>query len=314
MAINIVCSTDNRFAPYCGVMLTSLFENNRKSKLSVYVLVDELFSKCNRQKYLQLGKKYNQNLHIVTVDKNLTEDFPINHSFYRITLPTYYRLMASRLLPDEVSKAIYLDGDLIVTGSLESMWAIDIEGKAIAGVRDAWMTFENNSFDHLEYDREQGYFNAGVVILNLDYWRQHHTESQLIDFIQKRHNNLPYMDQDVLNGVLHNNKVWLPERYNLMTKNLMKAYWVDYPDHYHNTLMEELRQVVIVHYCGKIKPWHYRYDGGPFHKEWEHYRRLSPYKHCRIRKPVIKYLKRRVKDLLFPTKRQKRIAATWIKW
>jgi stage IV sporulation protein A len=68
MSINVICATDNDFAPYCGVMLTSLFENNRKSKLSVFVLVDESFSSRNQRRYMQLGAKYGQALHIVKVD------------------------------------------------------------------------------------------------------------------------------------------------------------------------------------------------------------------------------------------------------
>ena len=219
--------------------------------------------------------------------------------------------MAARLLPHEVSKAIYLDCDIIVAGSLEPMWDTDLEGKAIAGVKDGWMTFENNSYDHLHYDRKYGYFNAGVVMLNLDYWRQIDIGTRLLDFIRSNRDNLPYMDQDALNGVLHEKKVWLPERYNLQTKNLHKAYWTDFPDHYQNTLMQELPKAVIIHYCGKHKPWNYLYSGGPYHSLWEHYRHLSPYKCCRVRKPIVKYIKRRTKDFLFPSKREKRLADTW---
>ena len=311
MSINVICATDNDFAPYCGVMLTSLFENNRKSKLSVFVLVDESFSSRNQQKYKQLGTKYGQALHIVKVDSKQTADFPVNQSFYHISQPTYYRILATQLLPREVSKVLYLDCDIIVAGSLEPMWATDLEGKAIAGVKDGWMTFENNSYDHLHYDRKYGYFNAGVVMLNLDYWRQHDIETRLLNYIRENHDNLPYMDQDVLNGTLHESTEWLPERYNLQTKNLYKAYWTDFPEHYQNTLMQELSQAVIIHYCGRHKPWNYRYSGGPYHSLWEHYRRLSPYKCCRVRRPIGKYLKRRTKDLLFPSKREKRLAATW---
>ena len=121
MSINVICATDNDFAPYCGVMLTSLFENNRKSKLSVFVLVDESFSSRNQRKYLQLGTKYRQALHIVKVDSKQTADFPINQSFYHISQPTYYRILAARLLPSEVSKVLYLDCDIIVAGSLEPL-------------------------------------------------------------------------------------------------------------------------------------------------------------------------------------------------
>ena len=31
--INILCATDNGYAPYCGIMLTSLLENNKESSV-----------------------------------------------------------------------------------------------------------------------------------------------------------------------------------------------------------------------------------------------------------------------------------------
>lgn len=311
MPINIICASDNPFAPYCGVMLTSLFENNRNNNLAVYVLCDKSFSSGNCKKYQRLGKRYGQTVHIVPVDNSLTHNFPISQTLNHITTPTYYRLLACRLLPPDVDKAIYLDSDAIVTSSLEPMWSINMDGKAIAAVPDGWITYENNTYDHLDYDHRHGYFNAGILLINLHHWRQHNLEARMIDYIHQHRDNLPYNDQDVLNGVMHDNKLWLPERYNLQTKNLLKYYWECLPETYHQTLLRELPQAVIIHYCGKTKPWHYRYSGGAFHTLWENYRRLSPYPHCRIRRPLFKYLKRTVKDRLFPLRRQKRIAAIW---
>lgn len=36
--MNIVCATDDNYVPLCGIMLTSLLENNRGSHVDIYIL------------------------------------------------------------------------------------------------------------------------------------------------------------------------------------------------------------------------------------------------------------------------------------
>ena len=31
--INILCATDDNYVPYCGIMLTSVFDNNKDSEI-----------------------------------------------------------------------------------------------------------------------------------------------------------------------------------------------------------------------------------------------------------------------------------------
>ena len=47
--INILCATDNNYAPYCGIMLTSLFESNRDCGFNVFVFVDGCLSNANQK-------------------------------------------------------------------------------------------------------------------------------------------------------------------------------------------------------------------------------------------------------------------------
>lgn len=57
--MNIVCSFDNKYSPYAGVMLASLFENNKDIAITVYALTDYV-DNANHQKFLKLAKDYNQ--------------------------------------------------------------------------------------------------------------------------------------------------------------------------------------------------------------------------------------------------------------
>ena len=65
MTINILCATDNNFAPFCGIMLTSLFRNNRNNQICVYIIVDETFSQKEKQRFLSLGTKEGQEINFI---------------------------------------------------------------------------------------------------------------------------------------------------------------------------------------------------------------------------------------------------------
>ena len=76
-SINIVCATDDKYVPYCGVMLTSLFENNQDREINVYILIDKVLSKNGIAKFDKLAKQYNQKINFCEVDKSFFENFPI---------------------------------------------------------------------------------------------------------------------------------------------------------------------------------------------------------------------------------------------
>ena len=69
--INILCATDNNYAPFCGIMLTSLFESNKDCHFDVYVLIDNDVSTLSRNKFSKLGEKYGNGVNLMTVDNSI---------------------------------------------------------------------------------------------------------------------------------------------------------------------------------------------------------------------------------------------------
>ena len=92
--MNILCATDINFAPYCGIMLTSLLENNCReatNDVNVYVLVDKSFTPTEKNKYKKLCTRYGAQLYLITVDNQLLPPLPIYDIHqHPITIPTYY--------------------------------------------------------------------------------------------------------------------------------------------------------------------------------------------------------------------------------
>lgn len=309
--IYILCATDDNYAPYCGIMLTSLFESNLDYDFSVYVLVNGDFSSQNKRKYKMLEEKYGNKVNLVTMDESLFARLPLDtegtHS--HITLPTYYRLMASSILPKEVRKCIYLDCDIIVCGDIKMLWDVDLTGKAVAGVKDC--SSEQHQ-QRLGYSSNYDYINAGVSVYNLDYWRENHVQERAFEYIRLHKDQLPLMDQDTINGLLYDKMEVVPQRYNFQALFFKNYYWEQYDEPFRKSLVDECGHAIIIHYCTKLKPWNFRYSGGFCYALWDRYRKISFWQDCRITNPKGKFVKYLVKRIMFPSVLMNQIEDMWV--
>lgn len=292
-SISILCATDDNYAPYCGIMLTSLFLSNPHRFFDIYVMVDGSLSDMNSRKYKKLKRDFNCHVNLVTIDKGIIDSCPINntlgidnHSW--VTAPTYYRLLAARLLPESVHRVIYLDCDIVVNGRIDALWEVDMENSAIAGVLDCDC---HRHCERMHIPESLGYINAGVAVYNLDYWRENGTTDAFFQYIQSPGSELLLMDQDVVNGTLKDRKSLVPERYNLQVSFFMPLFWNTFSDDYRQQLLSENEKAVVIHYCGGFKPWDFRYYGSPYYTVWMKYRKKSYWKGSHITHPRSKYMK-----------------------
>lgn len=317
--INVLCATDENYAPYCGIMITSLFESNPDSHFEVFVFVDDNLSRKNVKKFNKLGRKYGNEIRMVAIDNELIKDCPLSDrnkghdTHLYLSRVAYYRLLAPRLLPDSVHKIIYFDCDVAVIGDIKPFWNVDLTRKAIACVNDCY-PLDKQMDERLGYDKEYGYFNSGVVIYNLDYWRQHDTSKQLFDYIREQGTKLKYLDQDVVNGCLYDKKVVVGERYNFQVLFFVPSFWEDYSEEFQQKLLEEGRNAVVIHFCGPCKVWDFRYFGGAFYNVWETNRKKSLWrKEGHYTTPISKYVKFLIKRHLFPSALLRRKEGQWLR-
>lgn len=306
--ITILCATDNSYAPYCGIMLTSLFESNRDCCFSVYLMTDDSISERNRRKFEKLEVKYGNSIALRTVNVSMFANFPLNADLH-ITLPTYFRLLAPDIIPQNVKRCIYLDCDVIVCGSVKDLWNVVLSGKAIAGVMDCE---SNVACNRLGYPSDIGYINAGISVFNLDYWRENHIQEKAFRYARDQWDRLVWMDQDIINGLLHDSMLLLPFRFNIQNRFFVRSRWIHYTESFRNTLKEELKKAVIIHYSGGSKPWSFRYTGGFQHASWEKIRKMSFWRNCRIKRPITKYIKRLIKQYCLRSLYRDQINNHWI--
>jgi len=207
-----------------------------------------------------------------------------------ITSPAYYHLQAANLLPKNVHKVLYLDGDMLVNGDLSELWNIDLSGKSYAGVEDCCY-YDSNLYQHLCYDATKGYVNNGMMLYNFDYLREIDYPKKSIEYVNQYPERIKWMDQDLDNILLLDGKVAMPLQYNFQTLFLLDYHWKNYSQEFKNQVLAASKNPVVIHYCGRIKPWHFKYWLHPYAQLWHKYRKMSPWKGAIVRKPIGKYVK-----------------------
>lgn len=79
-------------------------------------------------------------------------------------------------------------------------------------------------FERLEYDAEYGYFNAGVLLVNLKYWRDNNLTNAFLEYMSSHSDKLKTHDQDVLNALLHDKCKHVSRKWN--TEEAFYHYYV----------------------------------------------------------------------------------------
>lgn len=249
----VICASDNYTMP-CGVLLCSICENNCGEYIHFFIFVDDDFQAENKKKLMDLISLYkDKSIEFITVsDYYINKFLPFESQLY--TRHVFYRLLMAELLPEDVDKAIYLDCDIIVRQNISSLWNIDIAEYAIGAVHDA-QEGKIEQFIRLGYSYDKGYFNSGVLLVNLSYWRKNHSTSSLFSFIEHNPDKIVLPDQDTLNVVFQDVKFFIPITYNLQSDFLVKKKNMLFDYHKYSEELEKCREnPTILHLSGE-RPW-----------------------------------------------------------
>lgn len=165
-----------------------------------------------------------------------------------LTVAAYYRILLPTVLPS-LSKILYLDCDILVLKDISPLFDIDMTHYAVAAVEDILKLEEEHRLQ-LNLSYADGYFNSGVMMVNLDYWREHDGEYRLLEF-SKRKRQVFFHDQDALNHVFRKQWFQLSPQWN-------RLYPAIYPTMRFHSICDadDFDNPKIVHFWGYIKPWY----------------------------------------------------------
>lgn len=276
---NILCATDENFIPYCGVMLTSLFETNKGSRINVYVIVPDKIIESKLNMLSAAADDYGQSITFLKVNPGDYDFCPVREGD-NVSIAAYYRILAPRLLPPHVERFLYLDCDIVVNGDISELYDIPLSNLSCAVVKDP-ITYRDDEFLRLKYSKNLGYFNSGMMLVNLEYWRANNVMEQCLDLIKQYPERILWHDQDALNYVLRDTKLMIDLRYNFQTQFLLKnQLWGGAPDEDNERIRTILEKgPIIIHYSNTDKPW-LKGSIHPYVNYFLYYKSISQWKSC----------------------------------
>ena len=259
--VPIVFSTDEAFVPVLSVMLQSIIDNSScNNNYDIIILSKDMNDDYKGRILLMIDGYDNFSIRIINVAEYL-----VGYNFYTenrktITAETYFRLLMPELM-NAYSKAIYLDGDMIANVDIAELYNIDISNYLIAASRDCDSIGRYNIPDKdikeyrdtvLKLKYPNDYFCAGVLLMNLDMFREDFKEINLLEFATsyqwRQH------DQDILNVLCNEKVLLLSAAWDLLRDAGNNKYM---PGDYYYDFLEAEKHPKIVHFGGMRKPWIY---------------------------------------------------------
>lgn len=293
--MHVAFCVNDRYAEYISVSIKGLLENN-SSPLAIYILSDYISEKNAHYLRNIVGLYPNATLEIMIVDDSKLRGLKDTWTIY-----TWYRVLLPEILDTDVHRVLYLDADVLVSGNIEELFLLDMTDKAIAGTID-FQSKDILTYQRCGYEAEKEYVCAGVMLMNLDYWRMHDIANKVVIWGRENNDRIQFPDQDAINYICRDVKLLLPLKY-----DIVDGFFQD--DYYYQNYPQELRECVespiIIHYAGQA-PWVVEISNHLLQDEWERYNKL-------LSKPVRKIYQSRgllklkviIYRLLHPNIRQK---------
>ncbi len=272
--MNILVTLNSNYLKPLKIMLKSMFINNQDEHFTIYLMYSSLkeseIGDLNNF-VVSHGHKFNS----IVIEDGIFKDAPVTAYF---TKEMYYRLLAYKFLPVEVERVLYLDADILVINSMRELYEIDLEGFLCAAACHNIIPFTEvnklrlNPLDPLTFFKAGGFYNSGVLLMNLKLQRELIDEKVILNFIKKNHFKLIMPDQDIINALYSKTIKSIDEtKYNFHVR-----YYRLYKLNSHGTVDMDyiLRNTVFLHFCGRKKPWQKDYSGH-FHSLYKHYEKLT---------------------------------------
>lgn len=279
--LHVMYASDENYAPFLGVSVFSLLENNRDiEKITIYTVLDNV-SQSNKDRLSKMVDSYGRELEIVDANEFNNTMQELGVPKYRGSYTTHFRKFFHLFMGEDVKRFIYIDSDTIVPGSLKPLLEIDMGESCGAVVLDA---LGNKYKLLLGFRPDETYFNAGVTLIDVDNWKKNNCTERLIEHITKERAAYCNPDQDLFNILLRGKTMVIPCQYNFMPVHRAysdRAYAKNYgfDNYYSQEDIENARlHPAIIHsyrFLGEF-PWH----KGNLHPDtplFDEYLRRSPW-------------------------------------
>ena len=239
----LVLSTDENYALPLTVTIYSALRNHRQGGALKVFILDSGLTSDDRRKVEQLLSELRFPIQWIDVSSDGFQGLPVAS----YTIATYNRLFIPEVLPATIKKVIYLDCDLLIEGDISELWQQDPGDAYLMAVqgqsKKRYIATSAISRSHeLKYEVDDPYFNAGILVMNLDQFRQRQLAIKALDFIRENISIINNADQDGLNAVSIKHWIQLDPKWNQYAKPARGAPF-------------KRRPGGILHFTAREKPW-----------------------------------------------------------
>ena len=261
--ITIVCASDDNYAMPLAVTICSVLKNlDSRRSLNLFIL-DAGIRYENKIKLTNSIDSSRCHLEFLDTKGRFQEMPLVDH----LTEATYHRLLIPELLSTAIHKVIYLDCDVLVLTDISKLWDIEIGNHHLLAVQDyslPYISLGVRNHEEMGIASHCKYFNAGVLVINLDAWRKDSTALTVNEFIVKPRDYKIFNDQEALNAVLWNQWSEIDPKWNqqvvLTSIEGTEKIASECIDSLKERLGEEryldvISNPYIKHFCSPAKPW-----------------------------------------------------------
>ncbi len=242
--LDIVFCVNDRYLPFVTVCIKSIADRHISENVRIHILTDDISDRSKKRLLNEFADASDPQIIFYYVDDSSLQGLEAWSKY------TWYRLLLPSVLPDDIDKVLYLDADTLVCDNLSDLFATDMDGYSVAGIVDP-IHFHEDAYIRCGYPAVKGYLCAGVLLVNLRYWRENYMQQKMLDWAH-RYPDIKFHDQDCINTVCQDSKKYLPLRYGVIDALFTeeKLYAPDRLDE----IEESIFNPAIVHYAGKA-PW-----------------------------------------------------------
>lgn len=252
--VRIALAIDAEYVPWAATTIASCLRSNPGDHVSFHVLHAS-----------SLPERDIEGIQTVVADRNSSVEFHAVRPSAIGGLPTtaefgtvvWLRFYLSEILSG-LSKVLYVDADTFVARDLTELWQIPLDDAPLAAVANVVEPPLRPHVAALGVEYPGGFFNSGVLLLNLELMRAESSLELLLRFARDHREDLVWPDQDALNAVFVGR--WLPLHPRFNAQSCLWG-WRDWAVEVYgeDAVREATRAPVIRHFEGRglCKPWHY---------------------------------------------------------
>lgn len=253
--MNIAYACDDNYIAQTGISIFSLLENNQDKDLISIYLISVNISSENIKKIEDIVNQFKREL-IVIPFRTIAPDLKLA-SVGRHIETVYAKLFFGNI--EEVDKMIYLDSDIIINGSLDEMWNVDLENNYFGLVK----TITKDSVVKLGLKKTDSFYNDGVAIVNAKALRDDNMQESFLKFIDFHFGDPPVLSEGTINVVCKDRIKTIHPKFNfassfLMYKNRSLNIISNENEYYPDKIMDEARKnPIVIHYLAGwfLRPW-----------------------------------------------------------